>query len=581
MSNCLKVRCCILALGMLCLARASAQTPAKLSGKNGLLPLTSTDGVYTPPKGGGAMKFSFDWPEPSAEFAGFQFSFRVQTFENAYAIDPARTRLVRSGDKLRYLCQGFTWAGGQEKMPGELTAELQRTADGSVEWRVSARLDRPIKSISTVVRSIPRGQLSLAGESFFNPEDNEQTFEYPQLFGQLATPLVVIKQADGRFFGLSARQTEVRPARFFLQPGPDGYRAELIYEQAGWDKRPLVQSCQWHIGGAPTYEAIAKPHFDHVAQAYQLAAYASRPDVPAWLRQTKLVVALHGAHWTGYIFNDYAKQLRILRWIATQIDPKNVLVFLPGWDGRYYWNYPLYQTDPRMGGDQGFKQLLDEGHKLGFHFSAMFGTNSANKEWPVYKQFADAATQHIDGDSWDLNWVDWDNDRRGEGWMPVMNVGVASWRNYLRDRIAQTVSAYHFDSYFLDIAGLWENNPKADMYEGMRTLVADLGQRQPGVVPIAEMQYDALMGIIPLSQVPRYAQYPAGFYTYANAYSHLSRAAPGRGSTGVHEAGFGKYRPVTIDQRQIPTITFADDTFDRYRAEVAHDIEAAKARKIE
>jgi hypothetical protein len=38
---------------------------------------------------------------------------------------------------------------------------------------------------------------------------------------------------------------------------------------------------------------------------------------------------------------------------------------------------------------------------------------------------------------------------------------------------------------------------------------------------------------------------------------------------------------VTIDQRQIPTITFADDTFDRYRAEVAHDIEAAKARKAE
>jgi hypothetical protein len=553
--------------------------PAKA--QNELLPLTSLDGVYTPSKGKGEMKFSFAWPEPSAEFAGFQFSFRVQTFENAYAIDPARTRLERSGDRLRYLCQGFTWAGGQEKAAGELTAELQRNPDGSVEWRVSAQMNQPIKSISTVVRGIPRGELSLAGNNFMDPHDDENTFEYPQLFGQLSTPLIVIKKPQGGFFELSARQTEVRPARFFLQPGPDSYRAELIYEQAGWDKRKRVQSFLWRIGAAPAYEAIAKPHFDHLAQAYRIPAYATRPNVPTWLRDTKLVVALHGAHWTGFIFNDYAKQLTILRWIATQIDPKNVLVFLPGWDGRYYWNYPLYQTDPRMGGDKGFRQLIDEGHKLGFHFSAMFGTNSANRELPVFKKFADAVTQHTDGDNWDLNWVDWDNDRHGDGWMPVMNIGVASWRNYLRDRIDKVIKDYHVDSYFMDIAGLWENNPKADMYVGTQQLVADLAQRHPGVLPIAEMHYDALMSMFPLSQVPRYPLYPAGYYSYADSYNHLSTPAPGTGSTGVHEYGFSKPRPVSVSQRPIPTITFANDTFDKYREQVAQDIQAAKARKVE
>ena len=118
--------------------------PGQAVAQNKLLPLTSVDGIYSPPKGKGELKFSFAWPEPSAEFAGFQFSFRVQTFENAYAIDPARTRIERSGDHLRYLCQGFTWAGGQEKMPGQLTAELQRYPDGSVEWRVSAQMDQPV-----------------------------------------------------------------------------------------------------------------------------------------------------------------------------------------------------------------------------------------------------------------------------------------------------------------------------------------------------------------------------------------------------------------------------------------------------
>ncbi len=554
------------------LAPAHAQTE--------LTPLTSTDGVYTPPKGG-VMKFSYSWPEPSAEFAGFQFSFRVQTYENAYAIDPARTRVERSGDHLRFLCQGFTWAGGQEKAAGELTADLQRGADGSVEWQVSAKMNQPVKSISTVVRGIPRGQLSLAGEGFFNPGDAEKIYEYPQLFGDLATPLIVIKKADNSFFSISARQQQVRPARFLLQPGPDSYRAELIYEQAGWERRQQIQTSRWHIGAASSYEAAAKPHFDHVVQAYKIPPYATRPDVPTWMRQTKLVVALHGAHWTGYVLNNYAKQLEILRWVATQIDPKQVLVFLPGWDGRYYWNYPLYQTDPRMGGDQGFRQLLDEGHKLGFHFSAMFGTNSANRDLPVFKKFADAVTIRPDGNRWDLDWVDWDNDRRGDGWMPVMNVGVASWRNYLRDRISSVLTEYKIDSYFLDIAGLWENNRQADMYVGTQQLVADLARRHPGVLPIAEMQYDALLSAIPVAQVPRYAQYPAAYSQYADSYNHLSTPAPGRGSTGVHEWGFGTYRPISETQRAIPTITFSDDTFDKYREQVAKDIQTAKARKVQ
>ncbi len=266
---------------------------APVHAQTGLVPLTSTDGVYTPPKGG-VMKFSYSWPEPSAEFAGFQFSFRVQTYENAYAIDPARTRVERSGDHLRLLCQGFTWAGGQEKTAGELTADLQRGADGSVEWQVSAKMDRPVKSISTVVRGIPRGQLSLAGERFFDPGDGEKIYEYPQLFGELATPLLIIRKADNSFFGISARQQQVRPARFLLQPGPDGYRAELIYEQAGWERRKQIQSSRWHIGAAASYEALAQPHFDHVVHAYNIPPYATRPDVPAWMHQTKLVVALTG-----------------------------------------------------------------------------------------------------------------------------------------------------------------------------------------------------------------------------------------------------------------------------------------------
>jgi hypothetical protein len=161
-----------------------------------------------------------------------------------------------------------------------------------------------------------------------------------------------------------------------------------------------------------------------------------------------------------------------------------------------------------------------------------------------------------------------------------MNLGVDSWRRWLGERISAVIAQFGVDAYFLDIAGAWENNPDADMHDGTRRLVADLAARHPDKPAIGEMLYDAQMAFIPMSQVTRYPLHPAGQDAYSRAYQHLSRPAPGRGSTGVHEAGFAAWKQeIAPDQRAIPTITFVDDTFDRERAAVAAYIAAAKARR--
>src|SRR5690349_22762880 len=104
----------------------------------------------------------------------------------------------------------------------------------------------------------------------------------------------------------------------------------------------------------------------------------------------------------------------------------------------------------------------------------MFGTNAANRNLSSYSAIADAATSKIDGDRMDLNWVDWDNDRHQDGWLTYMNLGVASWRTWLTERIADVIRTYGVDAYFLDIVGGWVNNPKADMHEGTRQMIAEL-----------------------------------------------------------------------------------------------------------
>jgi hypothetical protein len=545
----------------------------------GLELLTSTDGVYVPPRGDGLMKFSYSSPEPSAAFAGHLFGFSISTFENAYGVDPDKVELVRQGGDLTFTCSGFTFAGGQRRCPGHLEARFTREPDGSIVWHVQATMERTIKSISTLVRGLPRGAVSVSAGKWQDHGDDELVHEYPVLKGGMATPLLAIRPEKGPMVGLSSLQEkEVRPARFYLQPGEKGYKAELIHEQAGWEPSNTIVSHAWRISSGPDFEAIAAKHFEHIKQAWNIPLWNERKDAPDWMRRTGLVLTLHGMHWTGYIINDYTRQLEILRWAATLIDPRDVMVFLAGWDGRYYWNYPNFEVDPALGGAEAFARLIKEGQKLGFRFAVMFGSNVANREQPSFRKIADARVFDLAGNSNDADYVDWDNDRKGEGSLAFMNLGVASWREHLRDRISDILGRFGGDAYFLDIAGMWENNRQADMLTGIRTMVEELAVRHPGIPPIAEMQYDAQMAFIPMSHVARYALHPIANFDHVASFEHLSHPAPGRGSSGVHESGFGTYRPVTLDQRTIPTITFADDTFSRYRSLAAQDIATAVAR---
>src|SRR4029079_3426801 len=145
--------------------------------------------------------------------------------------------------------------------------------------------------------------------------------------------------------------------------------------------------------------------------------------------------------------------------------------------------------------------------------------------------------------------------------------------------ISAHIKEYAPDAYFLDICGFWENNLKGDMFMGTQKLVAELHRVHPAIPPVAEMMYDAQMVIFPMSHVSRYAlNRQHGYFDYVASYHHMSHPAPGRGATGCHEAGFGRFRPVTLEQLEIPTITFADDTFDKYKDLVETDIKTAQQR---
>lgn len=561
--------------------RPSSPIPRPSSGQ--ILPLSSTSDVFVPPRGRAFQKFSFDFPEPSVEFAGLRFGFLVFSRENAYGLDASRMTVAATGGGLELTATGLVWAGGQERAPGKLVARLRQDGD-AVLWDVTAEMDQPIKAVTTVLRGVPRGRISSGGSEPFDPRDDEVLFGYPfgggDLFGGnvawgMGTPLVVVQAGAQRFLALSSLDDRVRTKRFLFQPGEAGYRVELVHEVEGWLDRPRVEVPTWRAGSATTLDGAVAPHYAHLERAYRLPRWESRADVPDWLRRTALVVTLHGMHYTGYVFNDFARMLDVLRWIAGQMPAERVLVFISAWDGRYYWDYPSYRAAERLGGEAGFRRLVQEGQRLGFRFMPMFGANAANRRRPEFTGIADASVAKVDGDRLDINWVDWDNDRHQEGWLSYMNLGVDSWRAWLTARIADAVERYGVDAYFLDIVGGWTNNTRADMHEGTRKLVADLRARYPRVLACGEFLYDALLEFIPLYHVHTPRAVP-----FARFFSHLSHPAPGRGSSGVHESGFSLWNAATLSLSRreglIPTLMVVDDSFTRYRDEMAAVVARAR-----
>src|SRR5882672_219230 len=95
---------------------ASAMLPVSTHHAPGdIVELTSTSEIFNPPRGRSYMKLSFDFPEPSVVFGDYRFGFLVFTEENTYGLDRSRMRAEGNGDALRITCDGFVWAGGQEK----------------------------------------------------------------------------------------------------------------------------------------------------------------------------------------------------------------------------------------------------------------------------------------------------------------------------------------------------------------------------------------------------------------------------------------------------------------------------------
>ncbi len=482
--------------------------------------------------------------------------------------------VARHGERASIACGRLTWAGGRERCQGWAAIEATTTDDG-LQIIVSARHPNRIRCLKLLLAGLPPADVTGAYWQRVPIPRDGLIVNYPW---PLHTPLVFLTPSSGEHLYFQSLDDRVRAKRFAFYEREGALTAELIFEEAASEMTGTATTPPWRIGRCGDPGAVAARHLEHVERAYGLEPWESRRDVPAWARDIALVASLHGMHWSGYVFNTYDQMLEALRRIADHIEGRRVLGYLPGWEGRYYWQYGDYRPEPRLGGEDGFRRLADGARELGVKLMPMFGTNCANSGLEDFEQWGTPSLlRSASGLEFQGNKPDWDVSRAHDpGWQAWLNPGAPAWRHRLVDQVSRLVERYDLPAVFFDTNEMWTNDPNHPVYEGLLALRDGLRSRFPDLLIAGEGWYDALGAVMPVSHLGAPGQWPEIFSKYCRSFMHLSSGDPSRGSTGVHEAGFREFRLAPDAPYFWPTLTVVDGTIERAMDRVEEVIAQAK-----
>lgn len=504
-----------------------------------------------------------------------EFAVRLATTENIYAPDPAHTNTETTTEGVNLSAQNLIWAGGQEHAAGTINVQVRRLGERYIVQAQGTHALERVKSIVLLVRGIDVETIVFTPNARASREETAwgkgwiKARRYPFLGAMM--PLVFIEDADGREWFALSKDTQVR-AKYFASYSDSLSQKQILALSHEADARTRTHSIEmpeWHIGRVRERAAIVLERCHDLEQHFGLVPYGQRTDVPAWLDDIQLVAYLHGMHWTGHVFLTFEQMGEALTWLANRIDGKHILAFLPAWDGRYYYDYPLYEPSARLGGVEGLKKLVEHAHHLGIRVVPMLGANGGNLDYLERLGLTDAIMQDGWGRQHFLDWVDWDYDLAPEKNGALLNLGHPGYRAYLLERASRLVNEFDVDGIFLDITFAWENDPRYSPYEGTRAWADEMRRRHPDLLLFAENGYDALWGIFPLwaeDQGP--VGHEAALHRYGRQTYYLAHPSPGSGSGGVHE-GAWHYQgwKWNVSEMTIPALSIVNDTFTTHAAE--------------
>jgi len=526
----------------------------------------------------------YDFKDPYVAFNNLKFAVRLSTESNIYCPDNGSVKISNfSNNELTISSDVLSAAGGQIVTPGNI--ELTITDIGNSRLSVSARASHPSETCKSIlilvkgieVKSFVSEYPQARGVKEFNKNSGILT-SYPSRSATM--PLVFITTPQEEWFILSKD-------KYLRRKGFGCYYDHLNNEPVivlshDEDARKLSNSIlapDWNIGNGQARLAIVKERCKDLEQNFNIVPYSKKSDTK-WIDELKLVIFFHGIHWTGHMFNTYEQMGDALEWACETIDGKNIMAFLPAWDGRYYGTYPEHKPEKRMGGAEGLKRFVELAHQLGVKVVLMLGgPNLATFKFLEKHNMMDAALKGPDGYPQIQNWLDWNVDLSIETMGLIMNFGHPDYRRYMIEKTSELFDTFDIDGVFLDGTLRWDNCPDFSPYEGLIEYTKNVKERYPTKMIMGEDGYDAVYGLFDMFHT---SGGPLGLENYVLRYTrqfyYLSYPAE-NGSAGVHEIGWSFNSPTINSAKQeytIPSISILNGIIETYGGTMKKKLEDYK-----
>ncbi|HEX9006951.1 MAG TPA: DUF6259 domain-containing protein [Bacteroidota bacterium] len=331
------------------------------------------------------------------------------------------------------------------------------------------------------------------------PVDTTMSYKYP--FWWSAQFAVGMAGPGGIW--LSAREKQAHLKLLRIRRYVEGFALTYGVEAVGpVASRSLAGT--WYLDGfRGDWTVPVEKYRPWMEQAFQPVKLAANPYVPPWFYGVNAVLELWGMRKDqGTPHHTFAQMEERLRAWEKIHPPARTLVYLPGFAEHGIDSHaPDYDPSEQLGGQRGFKRLVDTAHRMGYR--VMIHTNALAMTFThrLYRRFRKHQVVDVFGraQGWAL---DIDGDWLAEPYFAYMNPGAPAWTKLMEGIIGRLIRKYKVDGVFLDQTLLAFNVARGPNFmEGMRAHIGRLQRAFPHVLFAGEGMHEHVLAVLPMAQI--------------------------------------------------------------------------------
>lgn len=244
-------------------------------------------------------------------------------------------------------------------------------------------------------------------------------------------------------------------------------------------------------------------HRKWLERAFQLKPYQNHSNFPGWADDINFVLEVWGARRDkikpAHSFDEIRDRINEF---ADLYDPAKTLLYLPGFaEHGIDSNAPDYNPSDQCGGEEKFKLLIDEAHRLGY--KVMIHTNVLamtfhHRLYPEFKKF-----QVVDCFGREQTWgLDMDGDWLAEPYFAYINPANIEWGDLMEKILGDLINKFAIDAVFLDQTLLAFNVSNGQNFlKGMRDHVQRLQKAFPEILFAGEGINEQVLPALPMAQI--------------------------------------------------------------------------------